>query len=290
MKISKGVGFMLLATFLFTLMNVFVKLVSAIPAIEIIFFRSLISLLISFAFLKSQGVSVFGNNKKLLLLRGFVGAVALIMIFTTIQNIPLASAVTLQFLAPIFTTILGVFLVKEKVKPLQFVFFGLAFAGILLVKGFDARVSVYYLLLGVGGALFSGLAYNIIRKLNISEHPLVIIFYFPLVTLPITLWWVVTEWVQPQGIEWVYLLVIGLLTQAAQYFMTRSYQMEELNKVASLNYISIVYALGLGYLVFGEAFNTLTYLGMVLVLAGVILNVQYKRKLTKEELKRKEEN
>lgn len=281
MKVSKGVGYMLLATFLFTLMNVFVKLVSTIPAIEIIFFRSLISLLISFSFLKSQGVSVLGNNKRLLFLRGAVGAIALIMIFITIQNIPLASAVTLQFLAPIFTTFLGIFLVKERVKPLQFLFFGLAFAGILLVKGFDSRVSANYLLLGVGGALFSGLAYNIIRKLNISEHPLVIIFYFPLVTLPLTLWWVVADWVQPQGIEWFYLLCIGLLTQAAQYFMTRSYQLEELNKVASLNYISIIYALGLGYLVFGETFNALTYLGMVLVLAGVILNVQYKRKISR---------
>ncbi len=285
MVFSKGVGYMLLATFLFTLMNVFVKLVSNIPAMEVIFFRSVISLIISFSFLRSQGVAVLGKNKKLLFLRGAAGAVALIMIFTTLQNIPLASAVTLQFLAPVFTTLLGIFLVKEKVRPLQFLFFALAFSGILLVKGFDPGLSGFYLLLGVGGALFSGIAYNIIRRLNINEHPLVIIFYFPLVTIPLTAWWVIRDWVQPAGAEWLYLILIGLLTQAAQYFMTRSYQMEELNKVASLNYISIIYALGFGYFVFEEVFSPVTYLGMALVLAGVVLNVQYKHKENRKMVK-----
>lgn len=282
---SKGVWFMLLASFLFTLMNVFVKLVSHIPAVEVIFFRSVISLLVSFVLLRAQRIPVLGHNRKWLLMRGAAGAVALIMIFITLQNIPLANAITLQFLSPIFTTLLGIFLVKERVKVWQFVFFGIAFAGIVLVKGFDPRVSSLYLMLGVGGAFFSGLAYNIIRKLNVSEHPLVIIFYFPLVTIPLSLFLVITDWVRPVGIDWLYLVFIGLLTQVAQYFMTRSYQMEELSKVSILNYLSIVYALGFGYLIFEETFNTMTYIGMMLVLAGVILNIQYKRRLVLETKK-----
>lgn len=280
---------MLLATLLFTCMNVFVKLVPGIPAIEVIFFRSIISLIISFGLLRAQRIPIMGNNKKLLLMRGAAGALGLVFFFYTLQSIPLANAVTLQFLTPIFTTLLGIFLVKERVKPWQFVFFGLAFCGTFLIKGFDPRISGFYLLMGIGAAFFSGLAYNIIRKLNISEHPLVIIFYFPLVTLPLTAYWVLSAWVQPQGIEWVYLLLIGVLTQFAQYFMTRAYQMEELNKVSSLSYISIVYALGFGYLVFDETFNTLTYIGMALVLSGVILNVQYKKRLSTGAVQEKKE-
>lgn len=287
MGISKGMGYMLLASLLFTCMNVFVKMVPEIPAIEVIFFRSIISLLICFVVLKKQRVPVFGHNKKLLLFRGLAGALGLIFFFNTLQNIPLASAVTLQFLTPIFTTLLGIFLVKEKVHPLQFLFFGLAFAGTVLIKGFDPRLSGLYLLLGIGAAFFAGLAYNMIRKLNVTEHPLVIIFYFPLVTLPLTVYWVITGWVQPQGVEWWYLLLIGVLTQFAQYFMTMAYQQEELSKVSSLNYISIVYALGFGYLIFDETFHTLTYLGMMLVLSGVVLNIRYKRRLAKQLLKEK---
>ena len=71
----------------------------------------------------SQKIYVFGNNKGLLVVRGVVGSIGLITFFYTLQNIPLASAVTIQYLSPIFTTILGIFLVKEKVKPIQFVFF-----------------------------------------------------------------------------------------------------------------------------------------------------------------------
>lgn len=279
MNISKGMGFMLLATLLFTCMNVLVKLIPYIPAVEIIFFRSVISLVMSYVALASQRVPVLGNNKKLLLLRGATGALALVCYFITLQNIPLASAVTLQYLSPVFTAVLGIFLVREKVKPMQFLFFGLAFAGVLIVKGFDPRMETIYLLLGIGAGFFAGLAYNIIRKLNTTEHPLVIVFYFPLVTIPLTLWYVVTHWVQPAGMEWVYLILIGVLTQFAQYFMTKAYQLEELSKVASLNYIGIIYALVFGYLVFDETFHPLTYVGMMLVLAGVVLNVQYKRRV-----------
>ncbi|WP_017730841.1 DMT family transporter [Nafulsella turpanensis] len=283
MVISRGMGYMLLATLLFTCMNVLVKLVPHIPAIEIIFFRSVISLLMSYVALKSQQVSVFGNNKKLLILRGAAGALALVCYFITLQNIPLASAVTLQYLSPVFTTILGIFLVREKVKPLQFLFFAMAFGGVLVIKGFDPRVTNLYLLLGIGAGFFAGLAYNIIRKLNTTEHPLVIVFYFPLVTLPLTGFYVWANWEQPQGIEWFYLILIGVLTQFAQYFMTKAYQLEELSKVASLNYIGILYAIGFGYFVFEESFHPFSYLGMLLVLAGVILNIQYKRKQIKPE-------
>ena len=145
-----------------------------------------------------------------------------------------------------------------------------------MIKGFDPRVSPLMALLGVGAAFFSGVAYNMIRKLKTSEHPLVIIFYFPLVTLPIVGVYSYFNWVIPQGIEWVLLLGIGVLTQLAQYYMTKSYQSEDLSKVANINFIGIIYALGFGYVLFDEIFNLITYLGMTCVILGVILNVIYK--------------
>lgn len=277
---TKGVKYMLLATFFFSLMNVFVKMVPNIPAVEIVFFRSVVSLVLSYVFLAQQKVSVWGNNKKILLFRGMSGAVALIMYFTTLQYIPLASAVTIQFLSPIFTSILGVFIVKEKVKPLQWLFFLMAFAGVIMVQGFDPRITTFYLVIGVVSAFFSGLAYNWIRKLKLTEHPLVIVFYFPLVTLPITGIYSAFHWVNPLGWEqWVLLLLIGVFTQIAQYFMTKAYQSEELSKIASLKYLGIIYAIGFGYVFFEETFNILTYLGMTVVLTGVILNIAYKHRL-----------
>ncbi|WP_245701865.1 DMT family transporter [Roseivirga misakiensis] len=279
---SKGVLYMLLATLIFAIMNVLIKFLPNIPAIEIILFRSIVSFLMSGISLKVKKIPLLGTNRKILFFRGLAGAIALIMFFTTLQEIPLASAVTLMFLSPIFTSILGIWIVKEKVNNLQWLFFAISFAGIVMIKGFDTRISTLMALLGVGAAFFSGVAYNMIRKLKTSEHPLVIIFYFPLVTLPIVSIYSGFNWVMPEGEEWVYLLGVGVLTQFAQYFMTKSYQSEELAKVANINFIGIIYALGFGYVFFDESFNLQTYLGMTAVMLGVVLNVTFKNRKKRE--------
>ncbi len=272
---SLGVWYMFLATFLFALMTVFVKLLPQIPVIEIILFRSIISLLLCFFVLSKNKVKAFGNNKSLLILRGLAGAVALTMNFYLIQVIPLAAASTLTFLAPICTTILGIYFVKEKVKPLQFLFFAASFAGILIVQGFDNRISLFHLLVGLSTSMAMGLAYNCVRRLSSSEDPLVIILYFPLVCLPLTGVWSIFHWTQPQGLDWVYLLMVGLTTQIAQYYMTKSYQSAEISTVSIVSYTGILYSIGLGFFIFIESFNWITYFGIGLVLAGVLGNVVY---------------
>ena len=82
----------------------------------------------------------------------------------------------------------------------------------------------------------------------------------------------------PQGIEWFYLAMVGLTSQVAQYYLTRAYQIAEIATVSIVNYTSIIYTIALGFIIFGESFNSMTYLGMALVCAGVIINVLYKTK------------
>lgn len=277
---------MLLATFLFSCMNVLVKFVPHIPAVEIVFFRCIISLSMSYAVLKAQGVYLWGSNRRLLVARGLSGAVALVLYFVLLQQIPLATAVTLQFLSPIFTAVLGVILLGERMRRWQWLFFLLSFGGMLVINGFDARISTVHLLMGLVAAVGSGLAYTIIRKLNQREHPLVIVLYFPLVTTPIVGLYSAFHWVTPQGWDWAYLLGIGTFTQFAQYFMTKAYQAEEVSKVANLKYLSIIYALSFGFIFFGETFNLMTYAGMALVITGVVLNVWYKQWITRQSDRR----
>ena len=276
---SPGVRFMLLATFFFGLMNASVKLLSHLPAIEIALLRSLVSLTLAFSVVKYYSIPLPGNNRPALLLRGFFGSTSLVLYFITLQHMPLATAVTLQYLSPIFTAVMGIFILNEKVKPWQWVFFGISFVGVLMVQGFDSRVVPKYLALGIGSALCAAMSYNMIRQLKGKEHPLIIVFYFPLVSLPVTLLLMsAVTWVMPDGRDWFFLIFIGLTAQIAQYFMTRSYQSEELYKVASLKYVGIVYALAFGYFIFGETFSLAAHVGMVVVLAGVILNIWYKER------------
>lgn len=280
---TKGVQFMLLSTFFFALMNVCVKFLAHLPPMEVVLFRSIISLALSYGMIRRAGINPWGNRKLVLITRGLAGGFSLLLYYTTLQNIPLAGAVTIQYLAPIFTALLGVFIAKEKVAPWQWVFFLVSFAGVLVIEGVDTRISLKYLLIGVGSAFLSGVAYNSVRKLSETDHPLVIVFYFPLVSLPLSLVFCLFDWVPPRGNDWLWLVLIGLLTQLGQYFMTRSYQVEKLARVANLNYIGILYALGLGFVFFGETFHVYAYLGITLVLLGVLLNMAYSRKLRQAE-------
>jgi drug/metabolite transporter (DMT)-like permease len=265
---------MIIAGILFSLMNVSVKLIPHIPAIEIILFRSVFTLVFTFILIRRIQIPLFGNNKKLLILRGVAGSVGLMTFFYTLQNIPLASAVTINYLAPIFTTLLGIFIVKEKVKLKQVLYFGLSFVGVVIIEGFDPRISPIDLSIGLLSAFSMGVAYNVIRKLNTTEHPLVIMFYFPFITIPIAAIASYFLWVTPKGIDWLILLLISLLTQFAQYFMTLAYQNAQLSKVASLSYIGIIYALAFGFFIFDETFELMAYIGMGLVLSGVFLNIR----------------
>ncbi|TGE17231.1 EamA/RhaT family transporter [Hymenobacter elongatus] len=275
---------MLLSTLLFAFMNVCVKMLPHLPPLEIILFRSLMSVGLSYAMLRALRIRPWGTNHFFLIARGATGAISLILYFFTLQKMPLATAVTIQYLAPIFTAILGIFIVREKVQPWQWLFFLLSFLGVLVVEGVDTRVDLLYVGLGVVSALFAGFSYNSIRRLKGKEDPLVVVFYFPMVALPIAAVYCLFQWVQPQGWDWLWLLLTGLFTQGAQLAMTKAYQAEKLSSVANLNYIGIVYAVGLGLLLFGETFHAVSYLGMVLVLVGVVLNTWYTSRQAKAVL------
>jgi drug/metabolite transporter (DMT)-like permease len=214
-------------------------------------------------------------------MRGLFGVIALILYFTTLQNMPLASAVTIRYLTPIFTAIFGIFILGEKIFKMQWLFFIISLSGIILIKGFDTRISTLHFLMGVGSAFFSGIAYSSIRKLRFTDHPLVIIMYFPLIAIPFCLIFAIYDWVQPQGIDWLYLLLIGLLTQFAQYFMTKAYQADEAAKISAVNYIGFIFALTAGSLIFNEIYTLKIIFGMILVMLGVLFNLNYKNYIFK---------
>ncbi len=268
----------MVASVFFALMNLLVKYVPHIPAYELVFFRCLITLVITLTYLLRHKIPIFGVNKKFLILRGIFGIASLTMYFTSLQHLPLANAVILQYLSPIFTTIIGIWLLQEKVRPIQWVFFLISFSGVALIKGFDTGMEPIYFLLGLGGALGSGFAYNFVRKVRKTDHPMVVVFYFPLIGLPITGAISAQNWVMPEGIDWAYLLGIGIFTQIAQVRMTKALQTSKIATVSSVRYLGVLYALVFGYFFFHEIPSWATYAGIGLVLTGVLLNLFFKQK------------
>src|SRR5215831_1075864 len=135
LRVRNGIANMLLATLAFAVMNVFVKQLDRIPAMEIVFFRCLVSGLICAVEVARRRMDWQGNNHTLLIARGTFGTLALFTFFITLQRMPLATAVTIQYLSPIFTALIGVFLLREQVLPRQWLFYGVAFAGLFVLKG-----------------------------------------------------------------------------------------------------------------------------------------------------------
>lgn len=267
-----GVQAMLLAAFFFALMNLSVKSLPRLPTYEIVFFRALIMGLIGLGFLWQQGIDPRGQHRLDLLLRGLFGTLGLFCYFYTLKHMPLASAVSLQYLNPFFSAWLGIYLLQEKVSPWQWGCYAVAFGGVLLVKGFDARIEALTFAFGLLSAFFSGLAYNYVRKLRQRDHPQVVIFYFSAVSLLLFSPYTLSHWVWPQWQEWLWLGVMGALTYLAQTFMTFAYQRESIARVAPLNYTGLLYALLLGWGLFGESLSLLSFLGMLLIVVGVLFS------------------
>lgn len=267
---------MILAAFFFSLMQLCVKFLKHLPTTELVFFRSIVSLVASLIHLRIVGVHPLGNNKKFLILRGVFGATALSLFFYTLQSLPISTASIIQYTSPIFTAFFAIFILKEPMKPKQWLYFAIAFGGIAFIKGFDNRVEAQFLIAGIVSAVFSGLAYNCIRMLKDTDHPVVVVLYFPLVAAPVMGILSVFNWVTPTGWDWALLLLMGLLTQIAQINMTKAYQTAQANKVASLKYIGVGFGLAIDFFIFQYTFEWGALLGMLLVLIGIVLNVTSK--------------
>ena len=269
---------MLISVGCFAAVNLMVKFLPHLPATELVLFRSLITFLLSYTLLKRKKVNPWGRDKKWLLIRGIAGTTALTMFFYTIQKMPLSAAVTVQYLSPFFTAFIAGLLLGERTRWVQWLFFAISFIGIVVVKGSSAQIPPVLLALGVISSMFSGLAYNSIRKLK-NEEPLVVVMYFPLVAFPIMVVFSFFNWVMPHGTDWIFLIGIGLMTQFAQLYMTKSYQLSEVNTVAPLKYIGVLFALTWDILLFDFIPNVQMYVGILLVIGGVVLNLRFKHQL-----------
>jgi drug/metabolite transporter (DMT)-like permease len=256
------------------------------PVPEIILFRSLITFVMCAAVIRARKLPFFGVNKKWLLIRGFFGTAALTMFFYTIDNLPLAVATTVQYLSPVFTVLIATFLLREKVKSIQWFFMLLAFSGIVVLglskllstDDLVAQINPLWVLMGVASALFSGIAYNAIVKCQPTDEPIVIVMYFPLIATPIMLVYSLFDFVVPEGIEWLLILIIGVFTQFAQLFMTKALHAENTATVTPFKYLGSIYAFFIGLFLFDEVISFIGIAGILLVLLGVLGNTVFRKK------------
>lgn len=267
---------MIISTLAFACMNVTVKYLSAINAPEIVFFRSFSSLFFTFGFLLKKKIPIAGNNKKILILRGIVGVTSMTFFFASIKYLSVGTAVSLRYVAPIFAAIFAILFLKEKIKPLQWLFFIMAFSGVVILKGFDAQVNTFGLLLVLIASVFSGFVYIILSKIGKSEHPVVVVNYFMIIATIVGGVLSIKDWTTPVGMQWVLLLSLGVFGYYGQVYMTKAFQSAPTNQVAPLKYIEVVFTVVIGLFWVNEIYTFWSLLGITLIIGGLILNVLYK--------------
>lgn len=270
---------MLLSTLCFTFLNIFIKYLQEFSTYQKVFFRGVGSLFFTMGYLSYHKIPVLGNQRKLMILRGIVGLTSMGLFFESTKYLTIGTAASLRYTSPIFAAILAVILLKEKIFKMQWFYFFLAFVGVLLIKGFDNQINLLGLTLILISAFFSGLVYVVISKIGNQDHPVVIVNYFMCISTIVGGVLSINNWKNPQGIEWLIFLSLGVFGYFGQLFMTKAYQLGEANKIVPLKYIEVVFTMMLGMVWFNDVYPLLSVLGIVLVIVALVLNVLYKQKV-----------
>ncbi|EED34555.1 transporter, drug/metabolite exporter family [Luminiphilus syltensis NOR5-1B] len=273
---------MILSALGFALMGALVKTAGdlGIPLMQIIFARALVSVLLSLFDIRRVSIHPLGTQRGLLLIRGLVGFASLSCVYYAVLTLSYAEATVLQYMHPLFTTVLALLLLGEYPTRRTLTCVVFSFAGLLVMAlpglsfGGVGGLPPWGVAAGLAGAAGSGLAYTIVRKLARSEHPSVIVLYFPMVCIPgsLILGW--NAFVLPDTTGLLVLLGVGCFTQLGQVALTRAMQVETASRNTSLSYIQIVFAALLGFWFFGETPNYETMAGIVLILAGAGISLR----------------
>lgn len=272
MKRTDGTAYYLFSLLCFFVARLLIKVIPQMPSFEIVFIRSLVSLSLSYSVIHRKKLSVLGTNWKDLLFRGIFGSFGMLTFFYSLQHLALGTATALTNLSPIFTIFFAGFFLGEKTKKQEWILFFIAFLGVMLLKGVDGKISLFDFLVGLSSAIFSGAAYNFIRKIKDKENPHVIVFSLSFVSIPLFIPFVIATWKTPSLLEIVIMLLVGVVTQLAQVNMTKAHQTSKTaSSIMHYAYLDVVLSVIVGYWLFHEPCTWLSMIGIGVILSSVYL-------------------
>jgi drug/metabolite transporter (DMT)-like permease len=258
----------------FSVMALAAKLLPEIPAFEKVFFRSLISVVMTIYALRAAGISLHANRKWMLLLRSIFGFGGLVCYFEAIARLPLGTSVTIYNTTPIFAAIIGIVVLKEHHGPKRIASILLAIVGIAFIKGFSANAPSDGVIFGLLTALFSSIAYSLVRILGKTENPLIIVLAFPLVSIPLSIALGATDFRMPSGIEWWWLLALGVGTQGGQVCLTHGLRHHTATRATQIGFVGVVFAMFFGVFAGDGLPGSVEIVGALLVFWGIYLGAQ----------------
>lgn len=267
-NLKKAIFFMLLSSFSFAVMQIFVKLTSGkFHVMEQVFFRNFIITILSGIYIALTKSSFWGNkeNRNLLCARSIFGYIGVIANFYAINHMVVADAAIIQRTSPIFVVLIACFIFKEqftieKVLTLTFAFIGAMF---VVRPQFDSRLLPS--LVGMFSALSASCAYICVSKLGNKEKTETIIFVFSFISTILSLPFMIYYFEFPETKMLMYLILIGIASAVGQVGLTVSYQFAPASDVSIFNYSGILFVVILGYFTLGETINIYSLIGILLI-------------------------
>jgi len=262
---------MLLASGCFATMSAFVKAIGqSMPLPELVFLRCLLALPFLLLIVRIRQRPLVVKARKLLFLRTLFGMGAMSGFFYALTHMPFAECIFLGRTQPLFMALLAPFILGERAPFVSWFAIITGLGGVALI--FQPSVSwsgAAWVAIAAAGS--SSLAHIMVRRLNATEYPLVIVLNFTVLTCLFAGLWSLPNLVLPTSTQWLFLLCVALFASLGQLCMTLAYQHDKAPAVASASYTSVFLAVIYGYLIWGEVPTPLTWLGGGLIVTGGIL-------------------
>jgi drug/metabolite transporter (DMT)-like permease len=265
---------MALGAFSFSIMSLSVRLVGqTIPTMEVVLARSIVVLLICWFSLRRRRISPWGKRRGFLFTRGFVGSISLAAFYYTLVHLPLADATILQHTSPIWTAFLAVPFLGERVGRREAFIALFSLGGVILMArpsfvfgGLESGLPHLPVLIGLFGAIFTAGAYVSVRMLGRTEDPIVVVFWFSMVSAGASLLFLPFGFAMPTWRELSLLLMVGAATYSGQRFLTIGLRQERAARASAIGYLQIVFAALWGLLLLGEIPDLWTVGGAAVVI------------------------
>ena len=264
---SRGIILMVLSTIGFSAMHTSVRYLSTeLHPVQIVFFRNLFGMFVFVPLVMHSGFSFLKtSHMPMHLLRAGLNVLAMIAFFIALSMSPLARVNALAFSAPLFTVILSVLILGERIRIRRWTAIGFGFLGavVILRPGFAAVDTGSWLTL-LSAALW-GLTMIVIRLLGRTESSLTTTGYMILFLSLMSLWPALYVWQTPQGYAWAILLFIGISGTIAQICLAEALKTAEMTVVLPFDFLKIIWASMLGFMLFTEVPTFYTWIGATII-------------------------
>ena len=271
---GKGIMFILLAAFFFSLMSVFVRLSGDVPTMQKAFFRNIVAAVVAVLILVREGAVRPGNPFSMkkeallpLLLRSIFGTVGILANFWAVDHLGIADANMLNKLSPFFAILMSIFILGEKPNRVEWLSVLLAFIGAAFVAKPSAGIISLPALVGILGGFTAGTAYTYVRKLGLQgvKGPVVVAFFSTFSTL-VLLPNLVLNYHSMTLPQTVCLLLAGCSAAGGQLSVTAAYQHAPARDISVFDYSQVIYAAAFGLLLFGEVPDAWSIIGYVIII------------------------